>query len=86
MFSTLIFNIEAFMKKISIWLQKVANFSYEMFTCMEDFIQENELVFDAIKLLVINHLKSLKTHFEKYFMPELDASQFTRFKTHLTLK
>ena len=73
---TLIFKIEAFMKKISIWLQNVANSSYEIFTCMEDFIQENELGFDATKPLVINHLKNLKTHFEKFFMPELDASQF----------
>ena len=47
-----------------------------MFACMEDFIQENELGFDATKPLVINHLTSLKTHFEKYFMQELDASQF----------
>ena len=65
---TLISKIEAFMKKISIWLQKVANFLYEMFACMEDFIQENELGFDAMKSLVINHLSSLKTHFQKYVM------------------
>ena len=64
------------MKKISIWLQKVANSSYEMFTYMKDFIEENELGFDAMKPLVINYLTSLKTHFEKYFMPELEASQF----------
>ena len=64
------------MKKISIWIQKVANSSHEMFACVEDFVQENELGFDPMKLLVINHLTSLKTHFEKYFMPELDASQF----------
>ena len=43
---------------------------------MEDFIKENELGFDAMKPLVINHLTSLKTHFEKYFMSELDAGQF----------
>ena len=43
---------------------------------MEDFIQENELGSDAMKSLVINHLTSLKTHFENYFIPELDASQF----------
>ena len=72
---TLMSKIEAFMKKISIWLQKVANSSFEMFTCMEDYIPENELGFDAMKSLVINHDKP-KTHFEKYFMPELDASQF----------
>ena len=93
---TLISKIEVFMKKISIWLQKVANSSYEMFMCMEDFIQENELGFDAIKPLVINHLTSLQTHFEKHFMPELDASQFHWIQntfdigiekvTHLTLK
>ena len=47
-----------------------------MFTCIGDFIQENELGFDEIKPLVINHLTSLKTDFEKYFMQELDASQF----------
>ena len=34
----LISKIEAFMKKITIWLHKVANSSYEMFTCMKDFI------------------------------------------------
>ena len=48
---TLVSKIKAFMKKISIWLQKVANSSHEMFACMEDFIQENELGFD-----LINHL------------------------------
>ena len=64
------------MKKISTWLQKAANSSHEIFTCMEDFIQENKPGFDAIKPLVINHLTSLRTHFEKYFMPESDASQF----------
>ena len=47
-----------------------------MFMCMEDFIQENELGFDAIKPLVINHLTTLKIHFKKYFMSESDASQF----------
>ena len=75
-FFTLISKVEVFIKKVSIWLQKIANSLYEMFTCMEDFIQENELGFDAIKPLVINYLTSLKTHFEKYFMPELDAGQF----------
>ena len=45
-----------------------------MFKLMEDFIQENELGSDAMKPLVINHLTSLKIYFEKYFMPELDAS------------
>ena len=64
------------MKKISIWLQKVGNSSYEMFTCMENFIQENELGFDAMKPLEINHLTCLKTDFEKYFVPQLDAGQF----------
>ena len=72
----LISKIEAFVKKITIWLHKVASSSYEMFTCMEDFIQENELGFDTMKPLVINHLTSFKTHFEKYFMPELDTSEF----------
>ena len=47
-----------------------------MFTCMENFIQENELSFDAMKPLVINHLTSLKTHFKNNFMPELDSRQF----------
>ena len=47
-----------------------------MFTGMEDFIQENELDFGAMKPLVINHLTSLKTHFEKYFTPKLNGSQF----------
>ena len=47
-----------------------------MFTCMKDFIQENELGFDTIKPPVINHLTNLKTHFEKYFMSELDTSEF----------
>ena len=42
---------EAFIKKISMWLQKIVNSSYEMFACMEDFIQKNELGFDAMKPL-----------------------------------
>ena len=43
---------------------------------MEDFIQDSELGFDTMKPLVINHLTTLKTHFEKYFMPELGTSEF----------
>ena len=64
------------MKKITVWLHKVASSSYEMFTCMEDFNRENNLGLNIIKSLVINHLTSLKTHFEKYFIPELDTSEF----------
>jgi hypothetical protein len=72
---TLISKIQAFMKKINIWLRKVTNNSYEMFSCMEDFITDNELSFDVIKQIIIDHLASLETHFEKYFVPELDVSR-----------
>ena len=63
---------------------------------MENFIQEIELGSNAMKPLVINPLTSFKTRFKKYFMSELDASQFrwvlNRFDVgigevnHLTLK
>ncbi len=73
---TLISKIQAFMKKINIWLIKVKNNSYEMFSCMEDFITENELSFEVIKPIIIDHLVSLESNLKKYFVPELDVSRF----------
>ena len=57
---TLTSKIQAFLKKINLWLMNVKSNSYEMFPCMEEFITENELNFEIIKPIIIKHLVSLR--------------------------
>ena len=56
---TLTSKIQAFPKKINVWLMTVKSISYEMFPCLEEFITENELNFEIIKPIIIKHLVSL---------------------------
>jgi hypothetical protein len=44
-----------FVKKISIWKQKVVNGNIDMFPWTNDFIEENELGLEAIKNVILSH-------------------------------
>ncbi|XP_076805596.1 protein FAM200A-like [Clavelina lepadiformis] len=62
---TLKSKIEAFIKKLNIWKQKVENDSFEMFSSTEDFLANNDAESNVIKPLVIDHLSNLLKQFQK---------------------
>jgi hypothetical protein len=67
--------IAAFVKKISIWKQKVENESIDMFPWTNYFIEENDLGFAVIKNVILSHLTTLTTQFEKYFTTDWDVEK-----------
>jgi hypothetical protein len=68
--------ITAFVKKISIWKEKVVNGNIDMFPWTNYFIEENELVLAVNKNVILGHLTTLVTQFEKYF-PTIGISKNT---------
>ena len=64
--------IEAFIKKLNIWKQKVENGSFEMFSFTEKFLANINVESNIITPLVIEHLSNLLKQFKNYFLPELD--------------
>ena len=68
--------IEAFIKKLNTWKQKVENDSFEMFSLTKKFLANNDVESNAIKPVVIDHLSNLLKQIHKYFLPELDSIEF----------
>jgi hypothetical protein len=64
-----------FVKKISIWKQKVANRNTDMFPWTNDFNEDNELGLAVIKNVILSHLTTLVTQFEKYFPTSWDIEK-----------
>jgi hypothetical protein len=64
--------ITTFVKIISIWKQKVLNGNIDMFPCTNDFIEENELGLAVIKNVILSHLTTVVTQFEKYVPTDWD--------------
>ena len=60
---TLKSKIEAFIKKLNIWKQKVENGSFEMFSFTEEFLANNNVESNVITPLVIEHLSNLLKQF-----------------------
>uniref|UniRef100_H2YPP8 HAT C-terminal dimerisation domain-containing protein n=1 Tax=Ciona savignyi TaxID=51511 RepID=H2YPP8_CIOSA len=69
---TLKSKIEAFIKKLNIWIQKAQNDSFEMFSSTYDFLASNDVETDVIKPIITSHLINLVKNFQQYFLPELD--------------
>ena len=46
-----------------------------MFSFTEKFLAYNDVEFNMIKLLVVDHLSNLLKQFEKYFLPEQDNTK-----------
>ena len=69
---TLKSKIEAFIKKLNIWIQKAQNDSFEMFLSTDDFLASNDVETDVIKPIITSHLINLVKNFQQYFLPELD--------------
>ena len=59
--------ITGFIKKITLWKTHCENDNIAMFENLNAFLNDNELHFHEVKLLVITHLTNLKVHFGKYF-------------------
>jgi hypothetical protein len=64
--------ITTFIKKISIWKQKVANGSIYVFPRTNDFNEDNEFGLAVVKNVILSHLSTLVTQFEKYFPTNWD--------------
>ena len=57
------------------WLQKVGNDSFEMFSYTQNLIVEKKFNVYLIKPIGTDHLACMKNNFQKYFLPELDNNQ-----------
>jgi hypothetical protein len=64
--------ITVYVTKISIWKQKVVNGNTDMFPWTNDFNEEDELGLAVIKNVILSHLATLVTQFEKYFPTDWD--------------
>ena len=67
--------IEAFIKKLNIWIQKVENDSFDMFSFTDDFLASNDVESDAVKPIITSHLTNLMEIFQRYFRPGLDNAK-----------
>ena len=83
---TLKSKIEAFIKKLNIWKQKVENGSFEMFSFTEEFLTNNDVESNVIKPLVIEHLSNLLKQFQNYFLPELDNTNLDWIQNPFAMK
>jgi hypothetical protein len=68
----LIYYDPAFVQRFSIWKQKVANGNIDIFPRINGFSENNELGLAVIKNVILSHLTTLVTEFEKYFPTDWD--------------
>ena len=67
--------VQAFARKLVHWKKRVEIGRTDMFSDMEEFMEENALSVNSIKASVTVHLQCLSDHFRRYF-PEGDAPEF----------
>lgn len=83
--------VQAFVRKLERWRERAETGRIDMFTELDEFIEENALNVKIIKASISNHLQSLLDHFNKYF-PEESAphkhvwirAPFTTTANHLS--
>jgi hypothetical protein len=75
-----------FVKKISIWKQKVVNGNNDMFPWTNDFIEENELDLAVIKNVILSHLTTLVTQLEKYFPTDWNIEKHDWIRQPFTIR
>ncbi|XP_066978814.1 zinc finger BED domain-containing protein 5-like [Macrobrachium rosenbergii] len=68
--------IDAFTRKLERWAVRVDGGSVEMFPEVEEFMAENELSVDNVKVMITTHLQGLVDHFKKYFPKETTPQQY----------
>ncbi len=82
--------VDAFMKKLERWDERVEQGNVEMFPELEEHLEENGLSLSSLKEHITGHLRSLLEQFKKYFpketQPELYdwiRQPFSKSRTHL---
>ncbi|XP_042858681.1 zinc finger BED domain-containing protein 5-like [Penaeus japonicus] len=68
--------IDAFTRKLERWAVRVDGGSVEMFPELEEFMEENELSVDNVKVMITTHLRGLVAHFKKYFPKETAPQRY----------
>jgi hypothetical protein len=60
--------IKGFMKKLKIWAKKIEKDNYEMFPTLKNFLENKDLQFSSIKLVVKRHLEELHSTLINIFL------------------
>lgn len=59
--------IQAFTRKLERWTERVEMGRIDMFSELDEFIEENELSVNIVKTSITTHLQALLEHFNRYF-------------------
>jgi len=59
--------INAFKKKILLWKNYIDDDKFEMFSCLSEFLSDNDVDINMIKEIITTHLISLQTNFNARF-------------------
>lgn len=70
--------LEAFVKKILIWKNRVESGSLEMFPFTDEYIISNNISKKdtPITKIIVNHLKDMEVHMHRYFPNDIDTQQW----------
>ena len=70
--------LEAFVKKILIWKNRVESRSLEMFLFTDEYIISNNISKKEtpIKKIIVNHLKDMEVYMHRYFSNDIDTQQW----------
>ena len=68
--------IEAFKIKLQHWAGLLESEKMDMFSELNDFLEENELSQNIVKQSILNHLQDLSQWFDKYFPEDTDPQKY----------
>ena len=68
--------IEAFKIKLQHWAGLLESRKMDMFSELNDFLEENELSQNIVKQSILNHLQDLSQWFDKYFPEDTDPQKY----------
>ena len=68
--------IEAFKKKLQHWAGLLESEKMDMFSDLNDFLEENELSQNIVKQSILNNLQDLTQWFDKYFPEDTDPQKY----------
>lgn len=71
--------IESMTKKIDFWMSCIMKGQTEIFDTLDEFLKENELqISHDVQVAICEHLKGLKSSFEKYFPKQEESIQWIK--------
>ena len=68
--------IKAFKKKLQNWAGLLESGNIDMFSDLNDFLEENELSQNIVKQSILNHLHDLTQCFDKYFPEDTNPQKY----------